>query len=76
MQESRIYVWMFVLQDKLQEPTTAWGRWVGINGEYGQASRKISTGRLNTLPHLDRQPINQIFSLVPLGASRPCVASS
>ena len=33
--------------------------------EYGQASRKISTGRLNALPHLDLQPINQIFSLVP-----------
>ena len=33
--------------------------------EYGQASRKISTGRLNALPHLDRQPIDQIFSLVP-----------
>jgi hypothetical protein len=38
---------------------------VGINGEYGQAARKISTGRLNTLPHVDRQPINQIVSLVP-----------
>ncbi len=37
----------------------------GIVREYGQASRKISTGRLNTLPHLDRQPIDQIFSLVP-----------
>ena len=37
----------------------------GVSKEYGQASRKISTGRLNTLPHLDRQPINQIISLVP-----------
>lgn len=36
--------------------------------KYGQASRKISTGRLNTLLHLYRQPINQIISLVPLGA--------
>ena len=37
-----------------------------MNKKYGQASREISTGQLNTLPHLHCQPINQIISLVPL----------
>ena len=35
-----------------------------MNKKYGQASREISTGQLNTLPHLHCQPINQIISLV------------
>ena len=38
--------------------------------QYGQASRLISTGRLNTLPCLYRQPIKQIVCLFPSGPSR------
>ena len=59
--------WQFVVQKRpalLPYEATQWLRG-GIVREYGQASRKISTGRLNTLPHLDRQPIDQIISLVP-----------
>ena len=41
-----------------------------VSEKYGQAARAISTGRLNMLPCVDRQPINQLFSLGPLGASR------
>ena len=35
-------------------------------GQYGQASRQISNGRLNMLPCLHRHPINQLVSLAPL----------
>ena len=38
--------------------------------QYGQASRLISTGRLNTLPCLHLQPIEQVVSLFPSGPSR------
>ena len=41
------------------------------NRKYGQASRKLSTGRLNMLPCVHRQPINQMFFLVPLGGLKP-----
>ena len=37
----------------------------GPTQQYGQASRLISTGRLNMLPCLDLQPIDQVISLVP-----------
>ena len=37
--------------------------------QYGQASRLISTGRLNTLPCLHLQPIEQVVSLFPSGPS-------
>ena len=37
------------------------------NQQYGQASRLISTARLNTSPHLHLQPINQIVSLESSG---------
>ena len=37
----------------------------GSTQQYGQASRLISTGRLNMLPCVDLQPIDQVFSLVP-----------
>ena len=36
------------------------------NDEYGQAARKISTGRLNMLPCVHRRPIDQLILLVPL----------
>ena len=38
--------------------------------QYGQASRLISTGRLNASPRLHRRPIDQVFSLVPSVSSR------
>ena len=34
---------------------------------YGQASRSISTGKLNVLPRLHRRPINVVVSNGPLG---------
>ena len=34
-------------------------------GQYGQASRMISNGRLNASPRLHRRPIDQLFWLVP-----------
>ena len=34
-------------------------------GQYGQASRHISNGRLNMLPCLHRHPINQLVLLAP-----------
>ena len=37
---------------------------------YGQASRGISTGRLNTLPCVDLQPIDQIICLVSSVSTR------
>jgi hypothetical protein len=38
---------------------------LGLIKQYGQASRLISTGRLNMLPYLDLQPIDQVIFLVP-----------
>ena len=35
---------------------------------YGQASRSISTGKLNALLHLHTRPINVVVSDGPLGA--------
>ena len=43
-----------------------WTEGTGSTQQYGQASRLISTGRLNMLPCVDLQPIDQVFSLVPL----------
>ena len=42
---------------------------LGRRRQYGQASRLISTGRLNTSPCLHLQPIEQLFSLFPSGPS-------
>lgn len=36
---------------------------------YDQAARIISTGKLNGLPHLHTQPINDVVYIVPLGES-------
>jgi len=41
-----------------------------MNEKYGQASREISTGRLNMLPCVYRRPINQLISLVPSVSSK------
>ena len=38
--------------------------------KYGQASRMISTGRLNMLPCVHLRPIDEIIYLAPLGALR------
>ena len=38
---------------------------------YGQASRSISTGKLNVLPRLHRRPINVVVSNGPLGGQAP-----
>ena len=38
--------------------------------QYGQASRLISTGRLNASPRLHRRPIDQVVYLVPSVSSR------
>ena len=42
-----------------------------LEQQYGQASRRISTGRLNTLPCVDLQPINQVVFLAPSGGLNP-----